>query len=191
MCLHDWWYAGQWRFCPHCSKAERRRLPMRSLVIALALALCASGAQAQSTVKICAPIANPQGAVSCQDVPGVIGPGGVVMLGAALAPSNVEVTQSSVTLAAATTNTLIAANTARRYLCWMNAGTAPMTVVPVSTGTTPSTVTVVAGTGMNYDPGSSAINQGGGFCLENSSITKQAFRAISTAGTTAIVWEGQ
>jgi hypothetical protein len=99
-------------------------------------------------------------------------------------PSAITITQTIVTLTAATSATLIAANANRRYLCWMNTGTAPMTVAP-------GAVTVVAGTGMNYDPGSSASNQGGSFCQDGVTVSQQAFSAISTAGTKVTVWEGQ
>jgi hypothetical protein len=102
----------------------------------------------------------------------------------AVAPGAIVITQTVVTLTAATSATLIAANASRRYLCWMNTGTAPMTVAP-------GVVTVVAGTGMNYDPGSSASNQGGVFCQESITVSQQAFSAISTAGTKVTVWEGQ
>jgi hypothetical protein len=96
----------------------------------------------------------------------------------------VTVTQTVVTLTAATSRTLIAANASRKYLFWMNIGTAPMTVAP-------GAVTVTAGQGANFDPGSSSSNQGGTFSMENSSVSQQAFSAISTAGTTVVVWEGQ
>lgn len=101
-----------------------------------------------------------------------------------LSAGSVVITQTIVTLTAATSRALIAANTSRKYLCWMNVGTAPFTVAP-------GAVTVTAGQGFNYDPGSSASNQGGAFCQENSSVSQQAFSAISTAGTTVAVWEGQ
>jgi hypothetical protein len=99
-------------------------------------------------------------------------------------PGAVTIAQTIVTLTAGTSATLIAANTSRKYLCWMNVGAAPMTVAP-------GAVTVVAGQGMNYDPGSSPINQGGAFCQESISVSRQAFSAVSTAGTTVAVWEGQ
>ncbi len=92
-------------------------------------------------------------------------------------------TQRAVTLVAATSMPLIAANAARKALRWMNVGTNPMTVAP-------GAVTVVAGVGFNYDPGSSALNQGGADDFAANEMSTQAFSAISTDGTTVIVWEG-
>jgi hypothetical protein len=73
---------------------------MRSLVIALLACLLAGQASAQQTVKICVPVVNAQGAASCQDVPGAIGPGGtiafpVVPSGIAVAPVVSTATESS------------------------------------------------------------------------------------------------
>jgi len=116
--------------------------------------------------------------------PAQVGTSGAGNIAVGPGTTGITITQTYVTLAAATSATMIAANTARKYICWMNVGTAPMTVVP-------GVVTVTAGTGMNYDPGSSAINQGGSFCQDGVSVSKQAFSAISTAGTKVTIWEGQ
>jgi len=100
------------------------------------------------------------------------------------APASMTITQTTVTLTAATDAQIIAANSSRKFLQWMVVGANPATVVP---GAGPA----VAGAGMNYDPGSSTINQGGGTTFEGSAIATNAFHAISTGGTTVVVWEGQ
>jgi hypothetical protein len=93
------------------------------------------------------------------------------------------ITQTRVTLAAATSATLIAANSTRKSLRWQNTGTAPMTCGP-------GTGTIVAGVGMNYDPGSSSTNQGGGTNFQGEPVPTNAFACVSTLGTTVTVWEG-
>jgi hypothetical protein len=100
------------------------------------------------------------------------------------APSRMTLTQTIVTLAAATSAPLIAANPNRKYLSWMVVGANPATIVP---GAGPA----VAGTGMNYNPGSSAIHQGGSQSFEGPAVPTNAFAAISTGGTTVVVWEGE
>lgn len=92
-------------------------------------------------------------------------------------------TQTTVTLTAATSATLLAANASRKGLRWMVTGTNPMTVAP-------GLVTVIAGAGMNYSPGSGTGQQGGSDSFAGDTST-QAFSAISTLGTTVTVWEGQ
>lgn len=91
-------------------------------------------------------------------------------------------TQTVVTLTAATSQTLIAANTARKALRWMVTGANPMTVAP-------GAVTVTAGAGMNYSPGSGTGFQGGSDSFPGE-VSTQAFSAISTSGTTVVIWEG-
>ena len=93
-------------------------------------------------------------------------------------------TQTVVTLPAGTSTTLVAANANRRALRWMVTGTNPMTVAP-------GAVTVVAGTGMNYSPGSGTGFQGGSDSFVGNEVSQQAFSAISTGGTTVVVWDGQ
>lgn len=94
----------------------------------------------------------------------------------------VGVKAAVVTLAAGVATQIVAANSRRRYLMVMNIGAAPMTVVP-------DNQSVTAGQGMNFDPPSSTLNQGGGFTFE-AVVSRQAFTAISTGGTTVCVWEG-
>lgn len=91
-------------------------------------------------------------------------------------------TQSVVVLAAATSAALIAANPARVALRWMNVGANPFTVVP---GAGPA----VAGAGMSYN-GASGVGLQGGSDTFDADVSQQAFAAISTAGTTVVVWEG-
>lgn len=91
-------------------------------------------------------------------------------------------TQTIVTLTAATSAALVAANQYRKGLRWMVTGASPMTVAP-------GAVTVVAGQGMNYNPASATGYQGGSDTFEGA-LSTQAFSAISTVGTTVVVWEG-
>jgi len=91
-------------------------------------------------------------------------------------------TQTSVALTAATSATLIASNASRKALRWMVVGSNPMTVAP---GAGP----VTANAGFNYN-GSSASGFQGGSDDFTGEISTQQFSAISTLGTTAIVWEG-
>lgn len=97
--------------------------------------------------------------------------------------SKVTWTQSSVTLAAATSATLIASNVNRKALRWMVVGTNPMTVVP---GAGPA----VANAGINYSGNAGTGMQGGSEEFSGSAVSTQQFTAISTLGTTVIVWEG-
>ena len=92
------------------------------------------------------------------------------------------ITQTLVTLTAATSAQLIAANATRKGLRWMNTGTNPMTVVP---GAGPA----VAGSGMNYNGSTGAGFQGGSEAFEGSAVPTGAYQAISTLGTTVTVWE--
>jgi hypothetical protein len=134
----------------------------------------------------CPALAQSNAASDNRVIPGYNSGGVFVPYGAgqAVTPSVIVITQTVVTLSAATSTTLVAANVNRKYLCWMDVGTAPFTAAP-------GLVTVTAGNGMNYDPGSSASNQGGTFCQEGVTVSQQAFSAISTVGTKVTVWEGQ
>lgn len=95
----------------------------------------------------------------------------------------VTITPTTVVLAAGVSAQLAATNASRKLLRWMNIGTNPMTVVPGSGS-------AAVGAGMNYDPGLSTSNQGGGTSFDGGSTPTNAFQAISTNGTTVIVWEG-
>lgn len=105
---------------------------------------------------------------------------------AAVATVNVgyagTITQTTKTLVAATSAQLIAANANRKGLRWMVTGANPMTVVP---GAGPAAVN----TGLNYSGNSGAGTQGGSDTFEGSSCPTGAFQAISTGGTTVIIWE--
>jgi hypothetical protein len=92
-------------------------------------------------------------------------------------------TQTIVSLTGATTVSLIAANPIRKAIRWMNIGLNPMTVVP-------GTVTVVTvNLGMNYN-GSFGTGQQGGSDSFSGELSRQAFSAFSTVGTSAVIWEG-
>ena len=91
--------------------------------------------------------------------------------------------QYLVTLLANTSKVLVNENRRRKALRWMNVGVNPCTVVP-SVGHT-----VIVGEGFNYSGASETGYQGGSdnFPAE---LSSQGFSAISTIGTTVIVWEG-
>lgn len=98
------------------------------------------------------------------------------------APVLATITQTTVTLSAGTSKQLIGANPARLGLRWMVVGTNPMTV---TAGTAPATV----GAGFNYSPPPATGYQGGSDYFQGAQMPTNAFQAISTSGTVAIVWE--
>lgn len=113
-----------------------------------------------------------------------LGTGG---LGSAAAPLTVAgktttTTATVVTLTAATSAQLIAANATRKGLRWMNIGTNPVTIVPGASA-------AVVGNGMNYNGSGGTGQQGGSEAFEGTAVPGDAFQAISTNGTTIIVWE--
>lgn len=93
-------------------------------------------------------------------------------------------TQTTVTIPANTTTLLVAANARRHALRWMNVGLNPVTV---RVGDTLAAV----GVGMNYNAAPGAGLQGGSDSFGPNEGSAQAFSAISTLGTTIIIWEGQ
>lgn len=97
-------------------------------------------------------------------------------------PAQLTWTQTAIALPAGTSTQIVAANPLRKGLRWMNVGTNPMTAVP---GAGPA----VAGLGMNYNGAAGAGQQGGADTFPGDT-SGQAFQAISTAGTTVVVWEG-
>jgi hypothetical protein len=108
-------------------------------------------------------------------------------LGGAACPLSVvgkttTTTATIVTLTAATSTSLIAANTTRKGLCWMVIGLNPVTIVPGSSA-------AVVGNGMAYSGAASAGQQGGSEAFTGTAVPGDAFQAISTLGTTIIVWE--
>lgn len=93
--------------------------------------------------------------------------------------SGFAITQTTLAVTA-TSQTLIAANAARKYLAWMVVGTADVTISPA----TPA----VVGVGMVYQS-NGAGKQGGS--EEFPAPPTNAFYAIAAAtGSTVIVWEG-
>ena len=91
------------------------------------------------------------------------------------------INQTIVTLAAATSKLLIASNSARKGLAWMNVGSNPMTVATASPA--------VVGSGFNYNPAAAAGQQGGADSWTSAVIPTSAFYAISSGGTTVVIWE--
>jgi hypothetical protein len=94
-----------------------------------------------------------------------------------------NIVQTIVTLTANTSAALIAANTVRKSLRWMVLTSGYMTVAP-------GTGAVTVGNGMNYS-GSGGVGQQGGSEVFSSDVPTSAFSAISAAGVTVAVWEGQ
>lgn len=99
-----------------------------------------------------------------------------------VSPAYVTWVQTSVTLPAGVSTTLIGINGTRKALYLENVGTNPFTFAP-------GLVTVVAGGGRSLNPPSSIGYQGGSADFSGEYST-QAFSGISTGGTTVIVWEG-
>jgi hypothetical protein len=91
------------------------------------------------------------------------------------------ITQTVVTLTAATSTSLIVANASRKYLSFMVTGADDVTVVP---GAGPA----VAGAGLVYQ--AQATGKQGGSQEFPTGAPTNAFQAISTAGSRVIVWEG-
>jgi hypothetical protein len=99
-----------------------------------------------------------------------------------VAPSNVPIKQTVVTLAA-NTDTTLGSSTSRRYLCLMNIGTGLM-----SLGFDQA---AVAGSGWALEGVSVAGHQGGSMCWETAIVAGSVVHGISAAGTTVIVLEGR
>ena len=98
----------------------------------------------------------------------------LVAQGVLAIPPTIAWTQTTVVLAAASSATLIAANPARRGLVFENIGANPATYL---VGAGPAIV------------GAGRVLASAAF-VDFSRVTTQAFTAISTVGTTIIVWEG-
>ncbi len=98
----------------------------------------------------------------------------------AIHPAGLTITQTTLAVTA-TSQTLIAANTARRYLSWMVVGTQDVTVSPA----TPA----VAAVGMMYNNGGAGLQGASQEWISNA--PQNAFYAIAAStGSTMIVWEG-
>src|ERR1700723_3279951 len=144
--------------------------------LALIFALIPSLAWGQAAVTIyCGDNSNPTKyfpASAAFPCPVAVVPGG---------GSDLTWTQTIVTLTAATSTTLIAANPARKGLIFMDAGNNPFTFAP-------GTGSVVAGSGLSLNGNSGAGTQGSAYDF-SSEVSGQAFSGISTGGTTVAVWE--
>ncbi len=92
------------------------------------------------------------------------------------------ITQTAVTITT-TSGQLIAANTTRKFLAWMNTGANDVTCVPGNT-------TAVAGTGFIYQAGSGAGKQGATQTYTGT-VPTNAFQCITGSSTSVvIVFEG-
>ena len=98
-----------------------------------------------------------------------------------VAPSNVPIKQTVVTLAA-NTDTTLGSSTSRRYLCLMNIGTGLMSL---------GFDQAAAGSGWALEGVSVAGHQGGSMCWESAIVAGSIVHAISAAGTTVVVLEGR
>ncbi len=99
-----------------------------------------------------------------------------------ITPARIATTQAVVTLAAGVDNTL-GSNASRRYLCLMNIGTGL-----VNLGFDQP---AVAGAGWALEGASASGHQGGSMCWESSSVTASIVHAISAAGSSVVVLEGE
>jgi hypothetical protein len=99
-----------------------------------------------------------------------------------ITPSSLPLTQTVVTLAAGVDATL-GSSRSRRYLCLMNIGTGLVTLG--------FDQTAAAGTGWAIEGASVAGHQGGSMCWESAIVAQSTVHAVSTAGTTVVVLEGQ
>lgn len=99
-----------------------------------------------------------------------------------VAPAPAPITQTVVTLAAATDTTIVAAGS-RRYLCVMNIGTGMVTLG--------FDQAAVAGAGWALTAAGQAGDQGGSMCWESATVSASAVHAISAAGSTVVVLGAQ
>lgn len=94
--------------------------------------------------------------------------------------SGMTLTQTAVTVTASS-QTLIAANTARKFLSWMVVGTVNVTISPA----TP----VVSGIGFVYNAGG-AVSQGGAEAFTGAQAQNAFYVIAASAGSIVYVWEG-
>jgi hypothetical protein len=97
-------------------------------------------------------------------------------------PFSVPISQTVVALAA-NTDALLASNTGRRYLCLMNIGTDLVTLA--------FDQAAVAGSGWALEAAAANGHQGGSMCWDGTSVAGSVVHAISAAGSTVAVLEGQ
>lgn len=98
-------------------------------------------------------------------------------------PSPVAYTKTIITLAAATSATLLSASSAYKAVCFMNIGaTNPFTF-------TDGAAAAVVGQGEAINPASAVGNQGSEYCYP--APPTNAVQGISTGGTTVVVKVGQ
>lgn len=98
--------------------------------------------------------------------------------------NGLTLTQTTVTLTAATDTTVVAANASRKYLALAVTNTGDVN------GMTFDGTAAVAGTGWPLGGASVAGKRGDGFVWEGDGVPTNAIHAISTAGTTIVVLEG-
>lgn len=95
--------------------------------------------------------------------------------------SSYSITQTVVTVTV-TSQALIAANSARKYLAWMTVGTQDVTIVP-------GVIAAVVGAGMVYQ--GSGVNKQGASQEFADKVPTSAFQVIAAAvGSKIVVWEG-
>jgi len=99
--------------------------------------------------------------------------------------TKINIYQTIVTLSAGVSNNgFLLARTDRTYVLIENIGASSATIAP---GNGP----VTAGQGLTLDGPSGTATQGGVITWTSGDIPANAFSAISTSGTTLLVWEGR
>jgi hypothetical protein len=99
-----------------------------------------------------------------------------------VAPSSVPIGQSVVALAAGS-DAVLGSNAGRRYLCLMNLGTDLVTLGFDRTAT--------AGSGWALEGAAAQGHQGGSMCWDGTTVASSVVHAVSAAGSTIVVLEGQ
>lgn len=97
-------------------------------------------------------------------------------------PASMSITQTVVTVPAATNTSLVVFNPLRKYLAIANIGTGQ--------GSLAFDKTAVVNQGYPLAPAASLGAQGGGLLWEAGAVPLNGVNVISTAGTTVVVLEG-
>jgi hypothetical protein len=99
-----------------------------------------------------------------------------------VSPASLPIGQSVVPLAAGS-DAVLGSNSTRRYLCLMNIGTDLVTLA--------FDQPAVAGAGWALEGASADGHQGGSMCWDGTTVASSVVHAVSAAGSTIVVLEGQ
>jgi hypothetical protein len=99
-----------------------------------------------------------------------------------VSPSSVPISQSVVALAAGS-DAIVGSSADRHYLCLMNIGTDLVTLA--------FDQPAVAGAGWALEGASADGHQGGSMCWDGTTVASSVVHAVSAAGSTIVVLEGQ